>query len=267
MSESIFLKFGSFEVHDNICHLYSHESECLEIGTKFIVHGISNRNKCIFICDGKIPTSFNERLMESGLDLSKLRKNRDFEELNLNTHKKEIQDPKSFAKFIRDKIENTFNVGRNIVRILISNKHTYLTYSHTELLLKKILLDKMSEEKPVILMNQYEIDKLTSRDIVNLLKTHSKIIIDEHLYKSPFYIPPRTLLKELNQERSKYDDLTPKEKTILRYIVRGLSNKNIAQELSISIKTVETHRANIMNKLDIHKLVDLVKFGIKNRII
>ena len=48
--------------------------------------------------------------------------------------------------------------------------------------------------------------------------------------------------------------------------MNGYSSKNIAKELSISIKTVETHRVRIMRKLDIHKLVDLVKFAMKNRL-
>ena len=46
----------------------------------------------------------------------------------------------------------------------------------------------------------------------------------------------------------------------------GLSNTGIAKELSISVKTVETHRANIMKKLEIHNLVDLVKFSMRNGI-
>jgi len=67
-------------------------------------------------------------------------------------------------------------------------------------------------------------------------------------------------------DRNKYGSLTNKEKGILRHIVNGLSSKNIAKELSISVKTVETHRVRIMRKLEIHNIVDLVKFAMKSRI-
>jgi len=49
-------------------------------------------------------------------------------------------------------------------------------------------------------------------------------------------------------------------------IINGLSNSRIANELSISVKTVETHRANMMKKLEIHNLVNLVKFSMRNGI-
>lgn len=53
---------------------------------------------------------------------------------------------------------------------------------------------------------------------------------------------------------------------MLELIINGLSNSGIAKELTISVKTVETHRANIMKKLEIHNLVDLVKFSMRNGI-
>jgi len=58
--------------------------------------------------------------------------------------------------------------------------------------------------------------------------------------------------------------LSGKEKKVLELIINGLSNSGIAKELTISVKTVDTHRANIMKKLEIHNLVDLVKFSMRN---
>jgi two-component system secretion response regulator SsrB len=92
------------------------------------------------------------------------------------------------------------------------------------------------------------------------------IILEGLVYESPFYIPPDRIMAKLQSESDKFATLTSKEKRILRYIVNGYSSKSIAKELSISIKTVETHRVRIMRKLDIHKLVDLVKFAMKNRL-
>lgn len=61
--------------------------------------------------------------------------------------------------------------------------------------------------------------------------------------------------------------LSRRELEILKLLAESKSNKVIADELCISIKTVEKHRTNIMQKLEIHNIVDLVKYAIKNGII
>jgi DNA-binding NarL/FixJ family response regulator len=61
--------------------------------------------------------------------------------------------------------------------------------------------------------------------------------------------------------------LTPREREIVQLLAEGKSNKEIAGFLGISVKTAETHRANIMLKLDFHSLADLVRYAVRNNII
>lgn len=61
--------------------------------------------------------------------------------------------------------------------------------------------------------------------------------------------------------------LTPRERQVLCFISEGKSTKEIANTLFLSEKTIETHRYNIMQKLDIHKVTDLIKYAISNGII
>jgi DNA-binding NarL/FixJ family response regulator len=63
------------------------------------------------------------------------------------------------------------------------------------------------------------------------------------------------------------DRLTSREREILQLLAEGHSNKHIANSLDLSVKTVETHRAAIMRKLELRSLPDLVRFAIRNRII
>jgi two-component system response regulator NreC len=65
---------------------------------------------------------------------------------------------------------------------------------------------------------------------------------------------------ELNKET--YEALTGREKTILYMVAEGYCSKEIAKHLSISINTVNNHRANIMRKLNIHDAVGLTKYAI-----
>lgn len=61
--------------------------------------------------------------------------------------------------------------------------------------------------------------------------------------------------------------LTPREQEVLKLIAEGKTNQEIADELFISLKTVQTHRAHIMEKLDMHDRIELVKYAIRKRII
>lgn len=63
------------------------------------------------------------------------------------------------------------------------------------------------------------------------------------------------------------DGLTAREIEVLTLIAEGRTSREIAEELVISVKTVERHRENIMNKLDIHSRVELVKYAIKRGLI
>jgi len=59
------------------------------------------------------------------------------------------------------------------------------------------------------------------------------------------------------------DDLTAREREVLKLIAEGNTNQDIAELLCLSRKTVETHRGNIMEKLNLHKVTDLVKYAIR----
>jgi DNA-binding NarL/FixJ family response regulator len=61
--------------------------------------------------------------------------------------------------------------------------------------------------------------------------------------------------------------LTTREREIVQLLAEGKSNKEIADILQISIKTVETHRSHIMAKLNLHSMSDLVRYAIRNQII
>jgi len=61
--------------------------------------------------------------------------------------------------------------------------------------------------------------------------------------------------------------LTPREREIVQLLAEGKTNKEIATFLNISVKTAETHRANIMLKMNFHSVTQLVRYAVKNKII
>ena len=61
--------------------------------------------------------------------------------------------------------------------------------------------------------------------------------------------------------------LTAREVEIVRLLAEGKSNKEVASVLGITVRTVETHRANIMHKLDLHSIGNLVRYAIRSKIV
>jgi DNA-binding NarL/FixJ family response regulator len=73
--------------------------------------------------------------------------------------------------------------------------------------------------------------------------------------------------KPSNGEVPKLPTLTPREREVIQLLAEGKSSKEVATVLNLSTKTAETHRSNIMRKLDIHSIRDLVVYAVKNDII
>ena len=90
-----------------------------------------------------------------------------------------------------------------------------------------------------------------------------------------YYKPPTISRRLLNQCRDslsggvpkKRSLLTTREAEVLQLIAEGHPNKQIADQLSISIKTVEKHRQQVMNKLNIHDIAGLTRYAVSKGII
>jgi two-component system response regulator NreC len=64
-------------------------------------------------------------------------------------------------------------------------------------------------------------------------------------------------------DASVFSVLSPREREVLQLMAEGKTNRQIAEILNVSLKTVETHRQQIMNKLEIHNIVELTKYAIR----
>jgi len=74
-------------------------------------------------------------------------------------------------------------------------------------------------------------------------------------------------VRQLPAERSPLALLTPRQRQILQAVAEGLSTKEIAFRLQVSTKTVETHRVQLMDRLDIHDVAGLVRFAVRHRLV
>ena len=61
--------------------------------------------------------------------------------------------------------------------------------------------------------------------------------------------------------------LTPREREVLQLVAEGFTNREMSEQLVISVKTAAVHRTNIMQKLDLHSMAELTKYAIRKGII
>jgi DNA-binding NarL/FixJ family response regulator len=61
--------------------------------------------------------------------------------------------------------------------------------------------------------------------------------------------------------------LTPREREVLQLLAEGHTNKDVARRLEIAVKTVEAHRTNVMSKLGLHSVGDLVRYAIREKLV
>lgn len=81
------------------------------------------------------------------------------------------------------------------------------------------------------------------------------------------FISPSLAGSILKIQQSESKTLTQREQEVLKWIACGYSNKQIAAKLFISVKTVETHRTRIMQKLNLHHTADLVRYAIQSGLV
>ncbi len=83
----------------------------------------------------------------------------------------------------------------------------------------------------------------------------TRVVVDDYLHR------------EAGDADRDPDRLTPREREVLQLIAEGYTSREIAEILTLSIKTVKSHRANLMQKLDLHDRGDLIKYAIQKKII
>lgn len=113
----------------------------------------------------------------------------------------------------------------------------------------------------------YVLKRAAAQDLVQAIRSAAKG--EAFLYPTVAKSLVADYLRRIaeGEDRSRYDGLTPREREILTLIAEGLSNQEMAERLYISIKTVQTHRAHIMEKLDLHNRTELVRYAIRKGLI
>jgi len=142
---------------------------------------------------------------------------------------------------------------------------------------------KLSPRTKVLILTVHESDHLSRKALDAgaqgyILKTDAATdlitAVRSLLSNKTFFTPAvaQMVLNEyLGRGRTATEDsplqITPREREILQLLAEGKHSKGAATALAISVKTVETHRSNILRKLHCHSVADLVRYAVRNHII
>ena len=102
------------------------------------------------------------------------------------------------------------------------------------------------------------------------LKMAIAAVLHDEIYLSPRvskHVVAGFLHGKPHQDESSMDALTARQREVLQMVAEGKSTKEIAYQLNVSVKTVETHRAALMERLDIHDIAGLVLYAVRHGLI
>jgi len=156
---------------------------------------------------------------------------------------------------------NGLEATRQIVENVPRTQVLILTVHDSEVLAQQVL---QAGARGYLLKSDVGRDLITAVDALlrhrtYLTSTVSRLIMDGYLGKGP---RPRE-----NDGPNGSLRLTAREREIIQLLAEGKSSKEVASVLNISVKTAETHRANLMRKLDCHSVVELVRYAVRNMIV
>jgi len=156
---------------------------------------------------------------------------------------------------------NGLEAVRQIVKTVPNTKVLVLTMYDSDPLIQQVL---QAGARGYLLKSDAGRDLVSAIDALRRNKTFftpkvSQMVLEGYLDKSP---------KEKEAEGEPESlRLTSRQREIVQLLAEGKSSKEVAAVLGLSVKTAETHRANIMRKLDCHSVTELVRYAIRNHII
>jgi DNA-binding NarL/FixJ family response regulator len=154
---------------------------------------------------------------------------------------------------------NGLEAARQMIKNDARAKILILTMHESDPLIREVL---DAGARGYVLKSDAGRDLVTAVNAVRSNKTFftakvAQIVLDGYLDKKPKKQEPDTA----------HSRLTPRQREIVQLLAEGKSSKEVAVALGLSVKTAETHRANIMRRLDCHSVSELVRYAVRNNII
>jgi DNA-binding NarL/FixJ family response regulator len=153
---------------------------------------------------------------------------------------------------------NGLEATRQIVKESPQTEVLVLTMHHSEQLARDVL---QAGARGYVLKSDADQNLIAA---VDSLRQHKPFLTSK---VTEFVLEGYIRAAEGAEDRAATPAVTPREREIIQLIAEGHSNKETASTLGVSVKTIEAHRANIMKKLRLRSISDLVRYAIRNKLV
>jgi DNA-binding CsgD family transcriptional regulator len=256
------------------CYFYETQQDLLSTVVPYFQAGLENKEFCLWVVSKSEPLTIAEAksaLREATPDLDRHLAEGSIEIVDYDEWfypGGELNIYKVIGQF-REKLNQALAKGYAGMRV--NGSSAWLLPKHRgEFLEFEDELDRLIARQRMVVLCTFPLVSSGAADILDAARVHQLAIALRHgkweILENPERVQAREELKassrkalgELHLER-----LTPRQREVLALTARGFAMKEVALTLNISVKTVETHRSNLMARLDLHDVPSLVRHAIK----
>ena len=261
----------------HICLFYETKADLLDTNAVYIKAGLDSNEYCVWAISEPITEDEAWAALRHDIpDLDKRAADGQFEILpGYDWYLKGDEfDSKKITSGWHEKLQFALDKGYEGLRIsgnafwIESNRWNEFREYEQE-------LDESLEDRPMLVLCTYSLTASRAVDVLDVARSHQFSIArrrgEWEFLETPELKQAKREIKNLNnavlvlsRPFAGHELLTSRERTVLAQVVRGASSKEAADSLKVSPRTIEFHRANIMQKLDARNVADLVRMVVGN---
>ncbi|MFO8133680.1 MAG: MEDS domain-containing protein [Thermoplasmatota archaeon] len=183
---------------DHLCCIYETEEEHQAVVTPYIIKGLEQAEKVMYLVDIHTAETILDYVRNSGIDADAYHENGQLSLLTRNESyvKDGVFDPKSMISLLRSETEKALDEGYNALRVTGEMTGALRGLPGSEQLIEyEILLNEFLPGSRCLVICQYD-RRLDAGVLLDVLRTHSLVIIGTEVYQNFYYIPPEDLMSE-----------------------------------------------------------------------
>ena len=247
------------------CAYYSSTQDLIDLLVPYFKAGLLQNEFCLWIVWDDLTVSKARKAMRNPLSkIDKVRINHQMEIIPQNDwyFKHRSMDAVSVRKAWMKKLSSALEQGYEGLRTCgIAPWLTGKGWKDGAQYEKKV--DGLISGKKVLLICAYSIRRYSINELIEALNYHGSVLIK---LKNKWEYIKLAKQETITPSAEEYGKLTARERQVMRLVSEGLTSGEIASMLSISRRTVEAHRANLMGKLRLQNQADLVRFALTGNI-
>jgi DNA-binding CsgD family transcriptional regulator len=252
--------FGDRPWGTHICFFFATTQDLLETVTSYFKAGLESQEYCIWVVSGRLTKEHATKALRQAIpDLEQYLANRSFDIVSARDWylKDDRLDLKRVIRGWRQRLRRA--EGRGFAGMRFAGDTAWLETKKEwdDFLDYETALNEAMRNRRMIALCSYRLATSAAADVLDVAHTHDLALARRTgAWQAVAW-------RDLDGASERYGALTPREREVLHLVAEGRTSPEIASRLSISVKTVEVHRANLMRKLGMRNQTELVRYAFR----